>query len=217
MGYRLQVSLQGSHLHVRVGVPCRFQFFRGSLEMRATWLVELESRGWTRLSAVIDLILPSGVYLGTGGTSFPGGLTPPALSKASLAAAEPDWLDFFIDSFDVEGVEPEEVLPAAPFLSLSRETEWERERWVWVCEVLRCLLSWETLNSMASSVEEAWLLAFPCPDRFGSALATNLLRALSSADVDSRVTETVRSFVFFPVTAEELGVVVAAVVVVATA
>ncbi len=185
--------------------------------MRATWLVELESRGRTRLSAVVDLILPSGGILRHGLRSFRGGWTPPALSKASLAAVEPDWPDFFVDSFDVEGVETEEVLPAAPFLSLFRETEWERERWVWVCEVLRCLLSWETSTSMASSLEEAWLLAFSCPDRFRSALAASLPRAPSSAAVDSRVTDTVRSFVFFPITAEELGVVVAAVVVVATA
>ncbi len=142
---------------------------------------------------------------------------PPALSKASLTAAEPDWPDFFVDSFDVEGVETEEVLPAAPFLSLSREMEWERERWVRVCEVLRCLLSWETSTSMASSLEEAWLLAFPCPDRFGSALVASLLWAPSSAEDDSRVTETVKFFVFFPMTAEELGVVVAEVVVVTTA
>ena len=70
---------------------------------------------------------------------------------------------------------------------------------------------------MASSVEEAWLLAFPCLDRFGSALVASLLRALSSAEGDSRVTETVRSNVFFPVMAEELGVVVEAVEVVTTA
>ena len=70
---------------------------------------------------------------------------------------------------------------------------------------------------MAPSVEEAWLLAFPCLDRFGSALAASLLRAPSSAKDDSRVTETVKSFVFFPLMAEELGVVVAAVVVVTTA
>ncbi len=90
-----------------------------------------------------------------GGTSFPGGLTPPALSKTSLVAVEPEWLDFFLDSFDVEGVEPEVVLPAAVFLSPSREEEWEQERCVRTCEVLRCLLSWETSKSMASSVEEA--------------------------------------------------------------
>ncbi len=61
-------------------------------------------------------------------TSFPGGLTPTALSNASLVAVEPDWLDFFVSSFDVEGVEVEEVLPAAPFLPLSQEVEWEREQ-----------------------------------------------------------------------------------------
>ena len=70
---------------------------------------------------------------------------------------------------------------------------------------------------MASSLEEAWLLVFPCPDRFGSALAASLLRAPSSAEDGSRVTETVKSLVFFPVMAEELEVVVAAVVVVTTA
>ena len=149
--------------------------------------------------------------------SFPGGLTPPALSNASLTAVEPEWPDFPVDSFDVEGDEAEEVLPAAPFLSLSRDVEWDREHWVWVCEVLRCLLSWEISNSMASSVEEAWLLAFPGLDRFGSALAASWLRAPSSAEGDSWVTENVTSIVFFPVTAEELGVVVAAEVVVTTA
>ncbi len=61
-------------------------------------------------------------------TSRPGGLTPPALSNNSPVAVEPEWLDFFVDSFEVEGAEAEEVLPVAPFLSLSREVEWERER-----------------------------------------------------------------------------------------
>ncbi len=70
---------------------------------------------------------------------------------------------------------------------------------------------------MASSVEEAWLLAFPCSDRFGSALAASLLRALSSAMGDSRCTVTVGSKTFFPATAEELGVVAEAVEVVTAA
>ena len=156
MGYQLQVSLQGSHRHVLVNAPCRFWFFGGSLEMRATWLVELKSRGRTRLSAVVDLILLSRGIPRHGWDVFSRRFDAPCLeSKASLAAVEPEWLDFLVDSFDVEGVEAKEVLPVAPFLSLSREVEWERERWVWVCEVLRCLLSWETSTSMASSVEEA--------------------------------------------------------------
>ena len=81
MGYRLQVSLQGSHRHVRVSVPCRFRFFGGSLEMRATWLVELESRGRTRLSAVVDLILLSRGILRHGPDVFSRRFDTPCLEQ----------------------------------------------------------------------------------------------------------------------------------------
>ncbi len=70
---------------------------------------------------------------------------------------------------------------------------------------------------MDSSVEESLLPVFPCPDWFGSALVASLARALSIAWGDIHVTVTFGSKVFFPVTVEELGAGVVAVVVVVTA
>ncbi len=109
------------------------------------------------------------------------------LSNISLTAVEPIWLDFLVASLDVDGAGTEEVLPSLSFLSLSRVVDWDREREVRTCEVLLCILAWETSSSMGSSVEEPWLPDFRCPGWFGLALAASLTRALSNVWGDSRV------------------------------
>ncbi len=132
-------------------------------------------------------------------------------------AVEPAWPVFFVGSRDFRGASVEELLPSVPLPSLSLVEDWDRDRDVRTCEVLLCLLTWDVLKSMDSSVEEPLLSAFPCPDWFGLALAASLTWALSTAWGDSRVMVTVGSKVFFPVTVEELRAKVVAVVVVTTA